>query len=349
MAQLGPARGVIAHSLGAAAVTFAVREGLHVERLVFIGAPADPLTWVERFGRRLGLSRAVMAEMRRQSETRIQARWEDLPLVPHEQGTYPMTESEVREAYLRIAASRIDLEQSLEHQVESEISLRQRARESFIAVPWYGSPNLIHPRHVAAFAHWMRTGLLANDIGDVLGYHLRVFSGGFRSVTGEDQNPTTAAHYLAVMKNGLIHLSANVLNGDDNRRLGAINLLARLVQVLAMVTELIDRAAYWGPWRLVHVLRLPDAFTLARFAFVEPFGELGQIPAGTYGNAVYEINPKQTGVALIAKELLDQVFQSAGIGECPWFGPHAEISAPLRTILERERNSAVARALLGPT
>jgi pimeloyl-ACP methyl ester carboxylesterase len=82
VAQLGPARGVIAHSLGAAAVTFAVRESLRVERLVFIGAPADPLTWVERFGRRLGLSREVMAEMRRQSETRVQARWEDLPLVP---------------------------------------------------------------------------------------------------------------------------------------------------------------------------------------------------------------------------------------------------------------------------
>jgi len=82
VAQLGPARAIIAHSLGAAAVTFAVREGLGVERLVFIGAPADPLTWVERFGRRLGLSRTVMAEMRRHSETRIQARWEDLPLVP---------------------------------------------------------------------------------------------------------------------------------------------------------------------------------------------------------------------------------------------------------------------------
>ncbi|HEU0108326.1 MAG TPA: alpha/beta fold hydrolase [Vicinamibacteria bacterium] len=82
VAQLGAARAVIAHSLGAAAATFAVREGLRVERLVFIGAPADPLTWVERFGRRLGLSRAVMAEMRRLSEKRIQAHWEDLPLVP---------------------------------------------------------------------------------------------------------------------------------------------------------------------------------------------------------------------------------------------------------------------------
>jgi pimeloyl-ACP methyl ester carboxylesterase len=81
-ARYGPARGVIAHSLGAAAATFAVREGLPVQRLAFIGAPADPLTWVARFGRQLGLSAAVMAEMRRHSEQRIQARWDDLPLVP---------------------------------------------------------------------------------------------------------------------------------------------------------------------------------------------------------------------------------------------------------------------------
>ena len=81
-AQHGPARGVIAHSLGAAAATFAVREGLAVERLAFVGPPADPLTWVARFGRQLGLGAAVMAEMRRHSERRIQARWDDLPLVP---------------------------------------------------------------------------------------------------------------------------------------------------------------------------------------------------------------------------------------------------------------------------
>ena len=81
-AECGPARGVIAHSLGAAAAAFAVREGLPVERLAFVGPPADPLTWVARFGRQLGLGAAVMAEMRRHSEERIQARWDDLPLVP---------------------------------------------------------------------------------------------------------------------------------------------------------------------------------------------------------------------------------------------------------------------------
>jgi pimeloyl-ACP methyl ester carboxylesterase len=81
-AQLGPPAGVVAHSLGAAAVTFAIREGLPVGRAVFIGPPANPLTWVALFGRQLGLDPSVMAEMKRRSESRIQARWADLPLVP---------------------------------------------------------------------------------------------------------------------------------------------------------------------------------------------------------------------------------------------------------------------------
>jgi pimeloyl-ACP methyl ester carboxylesterase len=80
--HVGPARGVVAHSLGAAAVAFAMREGLAVDRLAFVGPPADPLVWVDRFARRLGLGAAVLSEMKRRSEARIKARWEDLPLVP---------------------------------------------------------------------------------------------------------------------------------------------------------------------------------------------------------------------------------------------------------------------------
>ena len=81
-AQCGPAHAVVAHSLGAAATVFAMREGLDVGRLVFIGPPADPLTWVDRFARSLGLTPAALAEMRRQSERRLRARWSDLPLLP---------------------------------------------------------------------------------------------------------------------------------------------------------------------------------------------------------------------------------------------------------------------------
>jgi hypothetical protein len=81
-ARVAPAHAVVAHSLGAAAVAFAMREGLAVGRLAFIGPPADPLTWVAAFARRLGLRPAIQAEMRRRSEVRLRARWDDLPLVP---------------------------------------------------------------------------------------------------------------------------------------------------------------------------------------------------------------------------------------------------------------------------
>jgi pimeloyl-ACP methyl ester carboxylesterase len=82
VAHVAPAYAVIAHSLGAAAVVYAIREGLRVERLAFIGPPADPLVWVDAFARRLGLSTSVVAEMRRRSERRIGARWDEIPIVP---------------------------------------------------------------------------------------------------------------------------------------------------------------------------------------------------------------------------------------------------------------------------
>ncbi len=82
VARTAPAYGVVAHSLGAAAVAFAMREGLRVDRLVFVGAPADPLDWVQAFARQLGLSPRVQDELRRRSERRLRADWDDLPLVP---------------------------------------------------------------------------------------------------------------------------------------------------------------------------------------------------------------------------------------------------------------------------
>jgi len=82
VAQAGPAHGVVAHSLGGAATVFAMREGLPVGRLVLIGTPADPLVWFARFAARLGLRATVQQEIRRRSERRIRASWDDLPLVP---------------------------------------------------------------------------------------------------------------------------------------------------------------------------------------------------------------------------------------------------------------------------
>jgi hypothetical protein len=52
--RFGPLRGVIAHSLGAAATALAMRDGLTVGRAVFVGPPADPMRYLRRFLAMLG-------------------------------------------------------------------------------------------------------------------------------------------------------------------------------------------------------------------------------------------------------------------------------------------------------
>ena len=53
--QLGGARALVAHSLGAVAATVALSRGLAAGRAVFLAPPVDPVRWLARFGRALGL------------------------------------------------------------------------------------------------------------------------------------------------------------------------------------------------------------------------------------------------------------------------------------------------------
>jgi pimeloyl-ACP methyl ester carboxylesterase len=76
--EVGGLHGVVAHSLGAAAVALAMRDGLRVARVVLLGAAAEPPLWVERFSARLGLPPHVVDEMRRRSERRLGVSWREL-------------------------------------------------------------------------------------------------------------------------------------------------------------------------------------------------------------------------------------------------------------------------------
>jgi pimeloyl-ACP methyl ester carboxylesterase len=76
--SVGGLHGVVAHSLGAAAVALALRDGLRVARVVLLAAAAEPPLWVERFAVRFGLPPHVVAEMRRRSERRIGMSWREL-------------------------------------------------------------------------------------------------------------------------------------------------------------------------------------------------------------------------------------------------------------------------------
>jgi pimeloyl-ACP methyl ester carboxylesterase len=71
---------VIAHSLGCAATTLAVHEGLRPQRLIYISPPLDPSDYVLRFGDILNISRPVLEGMKRRIEHRFQRSWSDYSL-----------------------------------------------------------------------------------------------------------------------------------------------------------------------------------------------------------------------------------------------------------------------------
>jgi pimeloyl-ACP methyl ester carboxylesterase len=76
--EVGGLHGVAAHSLGAAAAVLAMRDGMHVARVVMLGAAADPPQWVHQFAGRLGLPARVVDELRARSERRLGLSWGEL-------------------------------------------------------------------------------------------------------------------------------------------------------------------------------------------------------------------------------------------------------------------------------
>jgi pimeloyl-ACP methyl ester carboxylesterase len=76
--RVGGVHGVIAHSLGGAAVALALRDGLAAARVVLVAPTAVPPRWVDLFAARLGLTSEVVSGMRRISERRIGLAWSEL-------------------------------------------------------------------------------------------------------------------------------------------------------------------------------------------------------------------------------------------------------------------------------
>jgi len=76
--RVGPLRGVLGHSLGGAAISVALRDGLAAERVVLIAPPADARLFVHAFGRQLRLPRPVQDTMLRNLEARLRFRFAEL-------------------------------------------------------------------------------------------------------------------------------------------------------------------------------------------------------------------------------------------------------------------------------
>jgi pimeloyl-ACP methyl ester carboxylesterase len=74
----GPARAVVAHSLGAAATALAASWGLAAERLALLAPAADPAAFAQAFATALGVRSDVMTRMRANSERRLRFSWSEL-------------------------------------------------------------------------------------------------------------------------------------------------------------------------------------------------------------------------------------------------------------------------------
>ncbi len=76
--ELGHVHGVIAHSLGGAATTFAMSKGLRVNRAVLISPPTDPRRFLQTFSVVLGISDEVRERVQQRVERRLSMRMEDM-------------------------------------------------------------------------------------------------------------------------------------------------------------------------------------------------------------------------------------------------------------------------------
>jgi pimeloyl-ACP methyl ester carboxylesterase len=92
VAAHGPARAVVAHSLGSTATAFALSQGLPVDRLVFVSPMADPLPYTRAFAARLGFRERIRARLVARVERRIGMPMSafDVPAMAHRVATPPL-------------------------------------------------------------------------------------------------------------------------------------------------------------------------------------------------------------------------------------------------------------------
>jgi pimeloyl-ACP methyl ester carboxylesterase len=92
VAHLGPPVGIVAHSMGSAASSIAMKRGLAPKAAVFIAPAADPAAWTAQFASVVGVSDSVIARMTRRFERKFGYRWTDfnVPRVAAPHMTVPL-------------------------------------------------------------------------------------------------------------------------------------------------------------------------------------------------------------------------------------------------------------------
>lgn len=77
---------IVAHSLGCAATTLALRDGFGVQRLVYLAPPLNPADYTQQFGEILGLDDRTIKGLRHRIEERFLRKWSDYSLEQTAQG-----------------------------------------------------------------------------------------------------------------------------------------------------------------------------------------------------------------------------------------------------------------------
>jgi pimeloyl-ACP methyl ester carboxylesterase len=81
-AAVAPVSGFVGHSLGGAAILFAISRGVPAAPAVLIAPPSDPSVYWRRFARHLRIPRIVRDRTQLNLERRFDLTWSDLDLIP---------------------------------------------------------------------------------------------------------------------------------------------------------------------------------------------------------------------------------------------------------------------------
>jgi pimeloyl-ACP methyl ester carboxylesterase len=76
--EVGPVYGAVGHSLGGAAVSLALHDGLPLDRTVLIAPPSDVVVFSHAFAAHVRLPARAHAVMRQNLESRLRMRWDDI-------------------------------------------------------------------------------------------------------------------------------------------------------------------------------------------------------------------------------------------------------------------------------
>jgi hypothetical protein len=265
----------------------------------------------------------------------------DLHMVSHdrfyrrgETRTTKMTEPEVREAYFRISTSSHALEEVIDTTARKQRSLAPDCCQSVMILPWYSRRDLVDPRTFKDIGTDLVDGpfkqYCASHSPDHWGAlrNIRGYANGLHAQIGESNS---LSFHFFITRAGVVHLADNRVfeRGAPNSYIQSVGLLDNLLVTLRAARLILDRCYYWGP---VHVIQTITAPETAGILLESNKLYHSRLDAGRHEQAVSEVNLAERGdhVESVARDILDQLFQTLGGISCPLFQEDGSIREEVR-------------------